>query len=557
MGITKPVGRPSCGDMYEKLPTRPLVVQTSVRSIRVTGRGAIVVGSGLIRAGLLALAASVIGTPTIHAAEIRVVGTRDDSVVIAIVGEILSGDDQRFETVAGNAAHALVTLSSPGGNLFAGLVIGAMIHDRGYSTFVGPGNQCASVCGSIWLGGTRRFLTPSSKLGFHAAFNSRTGQETGEGNAILGAYLSQLGLTYAAIAYVTKAGPADATWLSAADANELGIEYQVIDAPNPELSREFGRTGLAPSSTAAVPPALPPATAPPPSPRGRVVPAESAPIASPLGRDLVSRFAERWLGQVPIAVFNSPRMDHEMLLVLYDGSAPTIRYYGEDKTIEEVIADKLAFAKRWPERSYVIRRGSVVVEPQAEIAAGNNVIKATGIVDFVANSPKQRSAGSARFVFLLRAGTTNGSEIADFRIVSESSELLTRKMTKNEPVAVQQRSIPTLEEIGAIHYRQSEGEIIELTGLYNEPECRLEALVDGKVIKRQFADNGVVVTGFVLENTDGTREFVNVQISEDLSMAARRIVIPGLQRLVREGRNVHGRVHVCGSGRLEFLKEIK
>jgi hypothetical protein len=39
----------------------------------------------------------------------------------------------------------------------------------------------------------------------------------------LGVYLSRLGLTYAAIAYVTNAGPADATWLSAADANELGI----------------------------------------------------------------------------------------------------------------------------------------------------------------------------------------------------------------------------------------------------------------------------------------------------------------------------------------------
>jgi len=131
-------------------------------------------------------------------------------------------------------------------------------------------------------------------------------------------------------------------------------------------------------------------------------------------------------------------------------------------------------------------------------------------------------------------------------------------MTKNEPVAVQQRSIPTLEEIGAIHYRSDKGEIIELTGLSNEPDCRPEAPVDGKVIKRQFADNGVVVTGFVLENTDGTREFVNVEVSEDLSMAARRIVIRGLQRLVGEGRTVHGRVKLCGAaGRVEVLEEIK
>jgi hypothetical protein len=519
-----------------------------------------VVRSGLIRAALLALAASVVGLPTVHAAEIQVVGTRDDAVLIAIVGEILSGDDKRFEAAAGNAAKVLVTLSSPGGNLLAGLAIGATVHDRGYWTFVASGDQCASVCGSIWLGGTRRFLTPSSKLGFHAAFNSKTGQETGEGNAILGAYLSRLGLTYAAIAYVTKAGPADATWLSAADANELGIEYRLIDAPDPESSHEFGRTGLATSSTAAVPSASPSAIPPSAASRGAALPAENAPTASPLDRDpMISRSAERWLGQVPMAIFNNPRMDHEMLLALYDSGASAIRYYGQDKTIEEVIADKLAFAKRWPERSYMIRRGSVVAERPADIAAGTNMIKATGIVDFVANSPKQRSAGSARFVYLLRIGITNGSEIEDFRIVSEFSELLTRKVTQNEPIAARQRPSPTLEEIGAIHYRQSDkGEIVELTGLYNEPECRPEASVDGRVVKREFADNGIVVSGFVLERADGTREFVNVEISEELSMAARRIVIPGLQRLVRDGRTVHGRVKLCGAaGRVEVLKEIR
>ena len=62
---------------------------------------------------------------------------------------------------------------SSAGNLFAGLAIGAMIHQPGYSTFVAPSSQCASVCGSIWLDGTWRILTPSSKLGFHAALIRR------------------------------------------------------------------------------------------------------------------------------------------------------------------------------------------------------------------------------------------------------------------------------------------------------------------------------------------------------------------------------------------------
>jgi hypothetical protein len=78
------------------------------------------------------------------------------------------------------------------------------------------------------------------------------------------------------------------------------------------------------------------------------------------------------------------------------------------------------------------------------------------------------------------------------------------------------------------------------------------------VVKRQFADDAITVTGFVVEHSDGTREFVNVEVAEDLSMAARGAVITGLQRLLREGRIVHGVVILCGAaGRVEMLKEIK
>lgn len=68
----------------------------------------------------------------------------------------------------------------------------------------------------------------------------------------------------------------------------------------------------------------------------------------------------------------------------------------------------------------------------------------------------------------------------------------------------------------------------------------------------------VAVRGFVVEHSDGTREVVNVEIPEGLGAAIRGNVLVGLQRLLREGRIVHGLVTLCGAaGRVEMLKAIR
>ncbi len=55
-----------------------------------------------------------------------------------------------------------------------------------------------------------------------------------------GAYLSQLGLSQSAIAYVTEAAPESMAWLTPEDARNLGIEVEVLsDSPNEKTS--FGR----------------------------------------------------------------------------------------------------------------------------------------------------------------------------------------------------------------------------------------------------------------------------------------------------------------------------
>jgi hypothetical protein len=88
------------------------------------------------------------------------------------------------------------------------------------------------VCNCVVGGGTRRFLGERSQVGFHAAYRDDEGRptETGVGNALLGSYLGQLGLSDTAVVYVTKAAPTSMTWLTAKDAPNYGIDVSLLSA---------------------------------------------------------------------------------------------------------------------------------------------------------------------------------------------------------------------------------------------------------------------------------------------------------------------------------------
>ena len=106
---------------------------------------------------------------------------------------------------------------------------------------------CASAC-TIVLGAVPRdriCLTPNASLGFHAAYDRDTGQETGLGNALVGAYLSRIGLPYSAVAYITSASPDSMSWLSLSDAKERGIDVSLFELAN-NKSQDRGGPAVAP-----------------------------------------------------------------------------------------------------------------------------------------------------------------------------------------------------------------------------------------------------------------------------------------------------------------------
>lgn len=168
------------------------------------------------KVGMLLLAGLLNHTSPAAAAEITVVdGVVGPGVTVFLIrGEILPGDDERFYQMAQMAPIATVALDSPGGSVDTGISIGAEIAIRGFETVVLNGHGCHSICAVMWVSGAKRYMSPDSNISVHAAYRSDqaadgTGaySESGVGNAKIGAYLNELGLTAQAIAYFTTARP--------------------------------------------------------------------------------------------------------------------------------------------------------------------------------------------------------------------------------------------------------------------------------------------------------------------------------------------------------------
>jgi hypothetical protein len=97
-------------------------------------------------------------------------------------GEIVQGDSDRFEkfveenNMVANDDSDTIRLSSPGGDLFAGMALGEAIRKERFGAVVAKDTTCASACALAFLGGTARYATGTGPgrilefggwLGFH------------------------------------------------------------------------------------------------------------------------------------------------------------------------------------------------------------------------------------------------------------------------------------------------------------------------------------------------------------------------------------------------------
>jgi hypothetical protein len=223
-----------------------------------------------VRFALAFLACVALTHGVARGAEIKATPIPDlpDTAMITLSGEMEQSDVEQFRAAAATYPKAFIAFQSPGGSLSAGIDIGLQIRLRNYTTLVPTGVQCASACALAWLGGTKRLMGPGARIGFHAASVSGQATETGEGNALLGAYLNKLGLPDRAVGYITHAHPNEITWLTTADAERKGIDVSLFEAPG----EETGQVPPAPPSPAPPPSIVFPIPPPPPPSSGFIFP---------------------------------------------------------------------------------------------------------------------------------------------------------------------------------------------------------------------------------------------------------------------------------------------
>jgi hypothetical protein len=312
------------------------------------------------------------------AAEITSSDLKDGSSLIFVSGDLQLGDEKKFIDVALGKSNAVVLLASTGGNLVAGIEIGRAIRLKGFSAYVPDEKICASACALAWLGASKRALGRDSKIGFHAASVAQTGEVTATGNALVGAYLSQLGLPASAIVYITETPPGDIRWMTLEEAKGHGIEATLVEL-TPKTS----------ASSQATQPAVP--------------------------TDPAANRATAFIYDY----HKQSSKDARAVLAYYSRVyAPEVNYYGKKVRLGSLLTDKASFFKRWPIRSYTVEPDSL------SVSCNDGTCSIIGMVSWDMSAPERnaKSVGTASYVVTLDMTS------AQPKITNEWSTVVTRNL---------------------------------------------------------------------------------------------------------------------------------
>jgi hypothetical protein len=427
--------------------------------------------------------------------------------LIEVVGELIRGDEAKFIEAAIKSVDAIVVFHSGGGNLLAGMEIGKAIRLKGFSTLVPDNMHCASACALAWLAGRVRLMSNTARVGFHAVYTSEDGETrvSSAGNAIAGAYLNQLGLPTSAIIYITDAPPDGMQWLNFADAQRVGIDVKKLN--------------LAADAKTSQPP----------------IPSNS-PVTN--SGDLLASIAEETRNL--FSATNKPTA--AAIAYLQQKYSDQVIYFGKTLPKANAIADKKAFLQRWPARNYSLIADSLRVACDTQTTCTSE-----GKVEWSAANPKASSQGSASFSYgwSLEAGV--------WRIRSETSKVISRSVSRNGTEASGSSDLPQYQ------LDQPGGKVISLTNLYPDMDCHAVGQTVGKIAKRSFSEDGLALTGFVIEGADGNREFVNASVElATVDAATSGWIRQGMNTLIREGRTAVVSTKACGAaGRVLMLDSVR
>jgi len=107
--------------------------------------------------------------------------------------------------------------------------------------------------------------------------------------------------------------------------------------------------------------------------------------------------------------------------------------------------------------------------------------------------------------------------------------------------------------------QQQGAKVVSISRLTDGAGCHPDT-VQGRVIKRNFARNGMTLENVIIESADGSRALINIddeQINKALP-SAQGVIVQGLQSLLKEGNWVVLRAFYCGAaGRVAVLDSVR
>jgi hypothetical protein len=228
----------------------------------------------------------------------------------------------------------------------------------------------------------------------------------------------------------------------------------------------------------------------------------------------------------------------EALSALTDHYSDRVDYFGKNLSRDDVLRDKTAFFQKWPSRSYSVKTETLTVGCISAVSC-----KADGVVAWNVTGRGTQSKGSATYT--LGWNEENGV----WRIVSESSKVLERKLSRLQTTDYPTNITPgESTDVPKYALDASETSVLAVSNLYTDNTCAPLAPQKGTVVKRNFDTDGIAITGFVLEEPDGTREFINVSLALDnADMVTRGWVMRGVQTLLAIGRTTVVAIKACGA----------
>ena len=138
--------------------------------------------------------------------------------VLTLSGTFDPGSAERFasEIAARGEYVDTIVLDSPGGSVMDALVIGALIHEKGFATSVAAGALCASSCPIVFASGKQRIATPQSAIGVHQIYAAALSGEQQNALRVAGSAMADAQKTTAEITrHLALTGVDPALWLHA------------------------------------------------------------------------------------------------------------------------------------------------------------------------------------------------------------------------------------------------------------------------------------------------------------------------------------------------------